>query len=116
MDADISAQDRFYRRGMVLGFTLAEIMVLIIFALLLATSWHLAAKDKKIDKLEAALEERIARDDDLFLELEQAKEQRDAQEKVNADLREKVETLENENKALEERATLEGCHRHGAVP
>ena len=103
MDTDISAQDRFYRRGLVLGFTLAEVMVLIIFALLLATSWYLAAKDKKIDKLEAAnrtLEERVARGDDFddqFRELKQADEQRAAQEQVIAALREKV------TKVLEER-------------
>ncbi len=51
MGADISAQDRSYRRGLVLGFTLAEIMVLIIFALLLALSWQLVAKDKENDRL-----------------------------------------------------------------
>ena len=126
MDADISAQDRFYRRGLVLGFTLAEIMVLIIFALLLAISWHLVAKDKEIDKLsqsliekEAAvtkltertrtLKERVARGDDfddLFRELEQAKEQQAAQEQANAALREKLEAREKETKALEERATV----------
>jgi len=130
MDADISTQDRYYRRGMVLGFTLAEIMVLIIFALLLAVSWHLAAKDKEIDKLKAAqeqeiaalrekvetleieaeaLEEQVARGDDfddLFRELEQAKEQRAAQEQEIAALHEKVEALEIETKPLKERATV----------
>ena len=126
MDADISAQDRFYRRGLVLGFTLAEVMVLIIFALLLAISWHLVAKDKEIDKLSQSLkekeavvakltkrtktlEERVARGDDfddLFRELEQAKEQQAAQEQANAALREKLEAREKETKALEERATV----------
>ena len=126
MGADISAQDRSYRRGLVLGFTLAEIMVLIIFALLLALSWHLVAKDKENDRLsqiiteqEVAvakltertrmLEKRVARGDefdDLFRELEQAKEQQAALEQANAALREKREALEIETKALEERATV----------
>ena len=126
MGADISAQDRSYRRGLVLGFTLAEIMVLIIFALLLALSWQLVAKDKENDRLsqiiteqEVAvakltertrmLEKRVARGDefdDLFRELEQAKEQQAALEQANAALREKREALEIETKALEERATV----------
>ena len=121
MDADISAQDRFYRRGLVLGFTLAEVMVLIIFALLLAISWHLVAKDKEIDKLKQSLtekeavvakltertrtlEERVARGDDfddLFRELEQAKEQQAAKEQANVALREKLEALEQLEKVKE---------------
>ncbi len=35
MDNDIRTQEREYRRGLVLGFTLAEIMILVLFALLL---------------------------------------------------------------------------------
>ena len=118
MYSDISAQDRFYRRGLVLGFTLAEVMVLIIFALLLALSWHLVGKDKEIDKLSQSLKEKevavakltertrtldekltehtrtleveVARGDDfndLFRELEKAKEQ------ANVALREKLDGL-----------------------
>lgn len=127
MDADISGQDRFYRRGLVLGFTLAEVSILIIFALLLALSWHLAAKEKEIDQLSQSLKEkevvvtkltertrtlegRVALGDnfdDLFRELEGAKEQQAAQEQANVALREKVETLEEKNEALEERAAVE---------
>ena len=129
MKADISAQDRSYRRGLVLGFTLAEVMVLIIFALLLALSWHLVAKDKEIDRLSQSLKEKEADVitlteltiklkarieqferfddfDDLFRELEQVKKKRAAQEQANAALREKVEALERENDALEERAAM----------
>jgi len=126
MGADISAQDRSYRRGLVLGFTLAEIMVLIIFALLLALSWQLVAKDKENDRLSQiiteqevavakltertrTLEERVARGDDfddLFRELEQAKEQQAAQEQAVAALREKLEAHEKEIKVLKERATV----------
>lgn len=58
MDADISSQDRSYRRGLVLGFTLAEIVILIIFALLLALSWLLTTKDKEIEELDQRLGER----------------------------------------------------------
>ena len=124
MDADIPAQDRFYRRGLVLGFTLAEVAILIIFALLLALSWHLAAKEKEIAELSQSLKEKevvvaalterkktleelIGRGDDfddLFRELELAKEQQAAQEQANAALHANLEDLEVKNKALEERA------------
>ena len=122
MEANISTQDRFYRRGLVLGYTLAEIMVLIIFALLLAISWLLAAKNEEIDMLSQSLDERgatmatltertrvleelLARGDDfddLFRELEQARELQNAQEQVNATLHEKLEALENESTVREE--------------
>jgi hypothetical protein len=45
VDSDIASQERHYRRGLVLGFTLAEIMVLILFALLLV--WVLGTKSTK---------------------------------------------------------------------
>ena len=41
-------QDKPYRRGLVLGLTLAEIMILLIFILLMALSSALASRDKKI--------------------------------------------------------------------
>lgn len=45
MDPNIENQDRFYRRGLVLGLTMAEIMVLTLFALLLALAAAMAKKD-----------------------------------------------------------------------
>src|SRR3546814_10202949 len=56
MNADIAGQDRSYRRGLVLGFTLAEVAILIIFALLLALAWHVANKEKEIVTLRGALD------------------------------------------------------------
>ncbi len=126
MKADISAQDRSYRRGLVLGFTLAEIMVLIIFALLLALSWHLVEKDKENDRLSQILKEqevavatlternrnlkrRFAPGDDfddLFRELELAKKQQTVLRQEIGTLSEKRETLEEENQVLEERAIV----------
>lgn len=41
-------QDKPYRRGLVLGLTLAEIMILLIFVLLMALSSALASRDKLI--------------------------------------------------------------------
>jgi hypothetical protein len=62
VDAEITTQTRFYRRGTVLGFTMAEIVVLIIFALLLAQAAILKHKDQRIVELtgtNAAQEKRI---------------------------------------------------------
>lgn len=49
-------QDRAYRRGLVLGLTIAEIMILVVFALLLALTASLSARDEKIAKLEKVVE------------------------------------------------------------
>lgn len=54
MDADISRQDRSYRRGLVLGFTIAEIFVLLIFALLLALSLLLKHKLDELKEMKEA--------------------------------------------------------------
>jgi len=48
--------DAAYRRGTLFGFTLAEIVLLIIFALLLALTALLVAKEQKIDELMKASE------------------------------------------------------------
>lgn len=42
-------QDKPYRRGLVLGLTMAEIMILLIFVLLMALASALASRDKKIE-------------------------------------------------------------------
>src|SRR2546423_6281272 len=52
MEADISNQTRFYRRGMVIGLSMAEIVTLLLFVLLLALAALLRAKDKQIATLE----------------------------------------------------------------
>lgn len=57
MDADIRAHDRHYRRGLVLGTTMAEIMILIIFILLLAFAWALRLQFKHIQELEGQVRE-----------------------------------------------------------
>lgn len=46
-----SKQDRSYRRGLVLGFTMAEIMVLILFAILMALGATIVSKDERINAL-----------------------------------------------------------------
>jgi hypothetical protein len=51
MEADIRAQTRFYRRGMILGLSMAEIVTLIIFVLLLTLAVSLRYKDKQIAAL-----------------------------------------------------------------
>jgi hypothetical protein len=53
MKADILNQDSTYRRGLVLGLTMAEIMVLILFALLLAMAASFETTQKELDRLRA---------------------------------------------------------------
>jgi hypothetical protein len=49
-----SRQDRYYRRGLVLGFTMAEIMILILFAILMALGATIFSKDKQMRDLAQA--------------------------------------------------------------
>src|SRR5690606_31415105 len=46
-------QDKPYRRGLILGLTMAEIMILLIFVLLMALASALASRDRQIDAFEA---------------------------------------------------------------
>jgi len=113
-------QDRGYRKGLVLGLTMAEIVILLIFCLLLALASLLISKDKEIAELreekealesqQAALQERYevavaANDqfDDKFQELILAKDQSIADlQKENAALAEKLEALEQLEEAFAE--------------
>ena len=45
-------QDKSYRRGLVLGLTMAEVMILLIFLLLMALATALAKRDQKLQILE----------------------------------------------------------------
>lgn len=53
MKADIQHQDNTYRRGLVLGLTMAEIMVLILFALLLAMAASFELRERELVRLQA---------------------------------------------------------------
>jgi hypothetical protein len=52
-NADIENQERAYRRGVVLGLTMAEVMTLVIFALLLVLTALVLARQKQIAELQA---------------------------------------------------------------
>jgi len=52
MDRFDIRQDKPYRRGLVLGMTMAEIMVLLIFMLLLALSTALAVRERRLSAIE----------------------------------------------------------------
>jgi hypothetical protein len=45
-------QDKSYRRGLVLGLTVAEIMILLIFVLLMALAAALQNRDQRIQALD----------------------------------------------------------------
>lgn len=86
MHPDIRYQDRSYRRGLVLGLTMAEIMVLILFTLLLALAAALAKKEQIIqqyhefrERLSSVLERSNASVtvDDIFQEMRRQKEEND---------------------------------------
>lgn len=55
MTYDIRHQEGAYQRGMVLGLTLAEIMLLVLFALLLVLTASLITREEKIDNLNLKL-------------------------------------------------------------
>ena len=50
MATPVLDQNRAYRKGLILGFTMAEISILIIFCLLLATSFLIQEKNKIIQE------------------------------------------------------------------
>ena len=45
-------QDKPYRRGLILGLTMAEVMILLIFVLLMALASALANRDERIAALD----------------------------------------------------------------
>ena len=52
---ELTATDRGYRRGLVLGLSLAELFIIIVFLLLLATIGFLSSMETKIEKLTTKL-------------------------------------------------------------
>lgn len=88
-------QEKAYRRGLVLGLTMAEVMILLIFLLLMALAAALQNRDRKIALLDSGgasrLVEQLQRaypqaktDDDYFKELVRAIEVRKEVEKAGA--------------------------------
>lgn len=86
-------QDKSYRRGLVLGLTMAEVMILLIFVLLMALAAALQTRDERIAVLDSGGASRLvetlqqaypqARDeDDYFKELTRAIETRREVEKA----------------------------------
>lgn len=126
--ASVIQDDRAYRRGLVLGLTMAEIVILLIFCLLLALAAVLIAKDREIeaaraesaalraekivleDKLNIALAANPAADqfDDIFQELVQAREEIAALKHQNAALVEKAKAYEQIEQALKEAGRAPG--------
>lgn len=49
-------QDKAYRRGLILGFTAAEVMILLLFALLMALGTVLENRDRQIEALDEQIE------------------------------------------------------------
>ncbi len=117
--ASVIREDRFYRRGLILGLTMAEIMILIVFLLLLLLSIFLQRKENEISKLEDQfvekeetfqelqekydqLRERFGDNnfDDLFSELILARKGSDKLKAHVAALEEKVERIEETNEEL----------------
>jgi flagellar motor protein MotB len=52
-------QDKAYRRGLILGLTIAEIMILLIFVLLMALATALSARDKRIEAMNDGTSSRL---------------------------------------------------------
>lgn len=67
-----SRQDRSYRRGLVLGFTMAEIMILILFAILMALGATIVSKEERIKALAQVSGENAASSALLIQEIRRA--------------------------------------------
>lgn len=91
-DYDIR-QDKPYRRGLILGLTIAEIMILLIFVLLMALASALASREKQIEAFEDGTASRLVEQlqraypnaqssEDYFKELVRAIEARKQMESV----------------------------------
>ncbi len=109
MESPVASDERSYRRGLVLGFTMAEIFILVLFALLLI--WMIGvAKQRAVERQARELKDRIAvleaegahilgskdaanRFDDLFRELQIVRENLAASERKAQALEEAARTL-----------------------
>src|SRR5690349_18291385 len=60
MDGTINRQKSSYRQGLVLGLTMAEIMLLLVFCLLIAMAAFLKHEQKKFDDKQKELEQQQA--------------------------------------------------------
>lgn len=97
-------EDRFYRRGLVLGLTMAETVILVLFTLLLLLGLFIERKNREIERLtreNSTLQEQqvllggVNKIDDLFQELKLLRAE-------NAQLRRNVAALTQEKEAMEE--------------
>lgn len=89
-------QDKSYRRGLILGLTIAEIMILLIFVLLMALAAALANREKRIEIIDKGGASRLVEElqrayptaktpDDYFKELKKAIEVRQEVEQRGED-------------------------------
>ena len=109
MATPVLDQNRAYRKGVILGFTMAEISILIIFCLLLATSFLIQEKNDVISKVshennelnqvKSKLDELRQNStsqmefDDLFQELTHSKAQKEKMKQLQADLDKRLQGL-----------------------
>jgi hypothetical protein len=109
MTTPVLDQNRAYRKGLILGFTMAEISILIIFCLLLATSFLMQEKNDVISKLSHENNEltqvksklnELKKNatsqmefDDLFQELTRSKAQKEKTKQLQADLDKRLQGL-----------------------
>jgi outer membrane protein OmpA-like peptidoglycan-associated protein len=63
MDGQINQQHSSYRQGLVLGLTMAEIMVLLVFCLLIAMATYLRAEQSKLADAKKELEQQQAQNE-----------------------------------------------------
>ena len=82
MDGQIAQQRSSYRQGLVLGLTMAEIMLLLVFCLLIGMATFLKREETRREVAEQELKEQTQRNRDVLAELKQ-----------NADLGQKLQNL-----------------------
>lgn len=69
----VSEGERGHRRGIVLGFTMAELMLLLLFCLLLVSAGIVLKKDKEIDELKLAKASDVSVEDMTTLQSDSAR-------------------------------------------
>ena len=129
----VAREDAFYRRGTVLGLTLAEIMLLLLFVLLLALSFlvqngerevaavrqELTEQQNQVRALTAQLaaagvqKQQQKAFNDVFIELQLAKGELERKDKLVADLSGKLETMKD---APEKAASWDSLERELGGP
>lgn len=100
---NLAEEDASYRRGTVLGLTFAEIMLLLLFVLLLALSFHVQQREKEVTTARDALAEQERQNQSLSEQLAKAGVYKDIQRQLTDAFLE-LTTTQNRARAAQQEA------------